>query len=816
MRARRPMEERWSLAAGLCALTVIFAPGCGRFGFGGGDLGDRDGGVVIDAGAFDAGAFDAGAFDAVASDAPPGDGSVEVDGAVDVGAVDGSADAAVLPGAVEVATGGDTSCARTGTGEVYCWGSNHRGRLGIGAETPTRSMTPMRVVGIDDAVEIAAGRYVACARRASGEVWCWGDNGHGACGNGTVGTPCAAPVRVMGITAATSLEAGMDHICAIQASEVWCWGANYNAQIDSTYVNRSVATRVPGTTGAIAVDGSEGSTCLVDDAGDVKCWGRLLIQRPDGGTDAFTPTTVTGVSNVTKISMGMSHACVVQADGSSYCWGADGAAQCSSGGSGFQAAPIRTAVPTALDVSLGEFTSCFLYPDLRVGCFGYNVWGNASGRPGNNQHGPAFVSNVSDVVSFSAAGRHTCAVNGAQEVYCWGFTPYGQLGDGEGNWRNTPQIVAGLSGLPSQVAMSANFTCTLSGASNDMHCWGYNRTGELGTYRTDSSSAYRDHPVPTAVLEAGFDNLVQMAVGLNHACAIDSDDVTWCWGGADDWGTRAISATHDGSPWQPFPRVADRAPAGVTRIFGGSYTMCGVVGAGEDLYCWGANNRGQLGRGNTAFPGLPGIVTGDLDVAEMTMGHEHVCAVTSGDGAVYCWGRNDLGQLGIGRVDPLPTVVTTPQSLAVTGYRRIAAGLFSTCGIDSAQRAMCWGRNDQGQLGNGSVVSPWPSPQIVSGGHVAISIAVGDSHACMVTNGGLAFCWGDNFYGQLGDGTNELRRTPQPVLLAGATPVAVAAAGNTTCVLTTTDLRCFGDSFHGQIGTGVSGYKMMATRVAGF
>jgi hypothetical protein len=194
-------------------------------------------------------------------------------------------------------------------------------------------------------------------------------------------------------------------------------------------------------------------------------------------------------------------------------------------------------------------------------------------------------------------------------------------------------------------------------------------------------------------------------------------------------------------------------------------------------------------------------------------GGAHSCAVTSTGGA-KCWGANESGQLGDG--------TTTGRDRAVdvaglsSGVDSVAGGLSFACALTTGGAAKCWGSNASGQLGDGSATDR-SQPVAVSGlGSGVAAISAGWAHTCALLAGGAVKCWGDNTYGQLGDGTTTGSATPVDVtgLSEGAT--AIATGGYFTCARTTAGgVECWGDNTFGQVGDGTEEDRSSPTQVTG-
>jgi alpha-tubulin suppressor-like RCC1 family protein len=179
----------------------------------------------------------------------------------------------------------------------------------------------------------------------------------------------------------------------------------------------------------------------------------------------------------------------------------------------------------------------------------------------------------------------------------------------------------------------------------------------------------------------------------------------------------------------------------------------------SEAYCWGSNDKGQLGDGTTDARSLPTPVITQLRFAAITAGGRHTCGLTS-DGSAYCWGSNEAGQLGNGTTDS--SVTPVPVSLPVAAVT-LDAGSWHTCSITNDGNTYCWGENYNGRLGDGTD-STRASPALVAGAIQFVSVSTGYMQTCGLTNDGTAYCWGGNIYGEIGDSTQlEARPLPTPV-----------------------------------------------------
>ena len=211
---------------------------------------------------------------------------------------------------------------------------------------------------------------------------------------------------------------------------------------------------------------------------------------------------------------------------------------------------------------------------------------------------------------------------------------------------------------------------------------------------------------------------------------------------------------------------------------------------------------------------------GNLVFAGVSGGGNHTCSITT-SAAAYCWGRNFSGQLGDGSTRDATTPVPVSGGLA---FQSIDAGAFHTCGLTATSEAYCWGLNFFGQLGDDNSPNNSDTPVLVQGGLTFATVSAGGVHnsntgTCGLTTSGEAYCWGDNRYGQLGDGAGGSAGDLSPIpvgVTGGLTFQSVNVGGNHVCGLATTAVAyCWGRNFSGQLGDGNMGInRNMPVRVS--
>jgi alpha-tubulin suppressor-like RCC1 family protein len=286
-----------------------------------------------------------------------------------------------------------------------------------------------------------------------------------------------------------------------------------------------------------------------------------------------------------------------------------------------------------------------------------------------------------------------------------------------------------------------------------------------------------------------------ITAGLAHTCGLVGD------GGAYCWGFNERGELGDGSRRQRSTPVAVIGELRFTSLSPGGLHTCGVTTTNQ-VFCWGFNLNGQLGDGTNSDRATPGQIAGSASLASVTAGGSYTCGLT-GTGEGHCWGWNAFGQLGDGGTDDreLPTAIAG--GVTFTG---ISVHGFHSCGRTGAGEAYCWGQNDYGQLGSGGTASS-TTPVIVSGGLTFSTVDVGFHHSCGLVTDGSAYCWGRNFFGQLGD-SGSVAQDSLPVRVVGGRQFkALSVGANFTCALEqgTDAAFCWGLNSSGQLGESVEG-----------
>ncbi len=288
-----------------------------------------------------------------------------------------------VSGAQSVSVGGNHFCALLTSGQVSCWGRNERGQLG---RSHSFLESPAIIAGLGQVTRVALGWQHSCALHSTGKVSCWGLNSSGQLGRGSTSTDSPIPAHVVGIDDAVALAAGESHTCAVLGNgDMYCWGSNSSKQFDAAAPG-VVSTPIRVFQGADDVGTGRFHTCALTDQATVSCW---------GGNSATVRGQLGGLTNVVALSSAYNHNCVVLHGGSVRCWGENRSGQL--GNSSIVDSALPVPVDGLVDVaslSAGHGDSCALLHDGTAACWGSNSWG----RLGNGQrhYSPQAVEVVFD------------------------------------------------------------------------------------------------------------------------------------------------------------------------------------------------------------------------------------------------------------------------------------------------------------------------------------------------------------------------------------------------------------------------------------
>lgn len=359
---------------------------------------------------------------------------------------------------ISMASGYDHTCGVSSSYEVYCWGRNHNGQLGIGT---TEDSTVPRLVSQGELPttikieQIVAGNHHNCILTSSKEVYCWGDNYYGTVGVNRSGSDVLVPTRLanVGIPSGITVDrltAGGAHTCALGSNgRAYCWGDNGYGQLgkgstgSTSYPVVVAIGAVPAGVQLQDISAGYYHTCALGSNNHVYCWGRANYNQLGAGTtDRLSPVAVGGGGNIYDgwVSTGSYHTCAGTLDGRASCWGRNEYRQAGTGTISSPVGPVpivESVVPAGSPINYisggGNFT-CALSNAL-VYCWGDNLSGYRLNYPAIND------GIDGTVVAISSGWSHSCALSATGSLYCWGVGSYGKLGDGGVASRSVPTLV---------------------------------------------------------------------------------------------------------------------------------------------------------------------------------------------------------------------------------------------------------------------------------------------------------------------------------------------------------------------------------------
>ena len=677
-----------------------------------------------------------------------------------------------------LSAGGDHTCALGSNSKIYCWGLGNFGQLGNGSSATYRVPTTISQGAIPAGVNlthVSAGGTHTCALDSNGKAYCWGENNNGALGNNSTWNS-NVPVAVsqgtipFGVNL-THLSAGGDHTCALGSnSKIYCWGKNDSGQLGNgaggNYNDKSL-TPVTVSQGAI----------------------------PNG-------------VNPVQISAGYKYTCALGSDHKAYCWGKNGSGQFGNGTGGSwndksltPVAVSQGAIPndvTLTYISAGGEHTCALGSDHKAYCWGKNDRGQLGNNSTTNSLVPVAIVQGAiptgvKLTQITAGGAHTCALGSNNRVYCWGLNMfYGSLGNNSNIDSSVPvTVVQGampnissgttvkvdgvtvpvryISSTELEITMPAHaeglVNISVTNPDNSTHT--LNQAYEYYQAKNPTLSSISPNTVSpyggeiVTLTGNNFDTARwrQVSAGGSHTCAIDYRGKAYCWG-KNEYGQLGNNSNSSSSTPVTVSQGAIPSDVNLTHISADDNHTC-ALGSNDKAYCWGLNNKGQLGNSSTTNSTVPvavsqGSIPSDVNLTQISAGGNYTCALDYRNKA-YCWGYNRYGQLGNSSTtdSSIPVAVAQGAIPASVNLTQLSAGDDHTCALGSNNKAYCWGYGIYGQLGNSSTTDS-SIPVAVSQGAIPSGInlthiSTNYDHTCALGSNGKAYCWGKGSGGQLGN-----------------------------------------------------------------
>lgn len=582
--------------------------------------------------------------------------------------------------------------------------------------------------------------------------------------------------------------------------------------------------------------------------------------------DVSTPT----------LTAGASHACAYNADDDgTYCWGDNTFGQLGNGAFNSVGEPKIVAVSGMAEIKVislaaGYAHTCALLAnqdgdaDNSVSCWGYNAYGQLGDNSSDDRNTPVKVvkadgSPLKGISAISAGAYHTCATPAKDtpdqgKIFCWGRNHKGQIGNGTFDNAFAAVEVSGIGpdfkNAGFGVAAGTAHTCALYAGSEEegknprVFCWGDTSRGQTAGARPEGGQTASPTPIDIGLSLQGIQSLQSEhsaqadAAGreggreietsaYGQTCARTATALT-CWGGNNQYGQMGTtSVEYGGFVTLTAQDFGTGANLGIVSI--GSTHACANVSGGPSAgtVCWGYSSALGLpaAEGETDGPAPLNRTNGSKsNFAQIAVGHGFSCAADVG--AVYCWGRGDKGQIGIGdfagrreavcvpgfrgcdefrKPAPKDEVPIVELPGAVPAFTQISARYDNGCGVTSDGGVKCWGSAFSYRSGTGGNIVA--DPPALNGR--AKQVGVGNSHACAAMEDGAVQCWGSNLWGALGDGSGSSGGEAVTVTLPGTAKQAVAGYYFGCALLDNGEAYCWGDGSGGALGGGAFGEENM-------
>jgi alpha-tubulin suppressor-like RCC1 family protein len=708
-------------------------------------------------------------------------------------------------------------------GAAGACGRDNFGQLGDGGGYINQPL-PVGVLNLSDVISISAGSNHSLAAESDGTAWAWGFNIHGQLGDGTY-DDSNIPVQVHNIAGVIAVAGGDGHSLALKSNgTVWAWGSNVSGQIgDGTNEDRDLPVNVLGLTGVVAIAaGGEHSLALKGD-GTVWAWGSNLdgqLGDRSTNTESCFPVQVSDLAGVVAIAGGGSHSLALKSDGRVWAWGDNFYGQLGDTTTNGRNYPVQASgLTNAIAIEAGDFHSLAVKSDGTAWAWGNNLKGQLGNNSNSDSHIPVQVMIVTGVVAVSGGGSHSLALKGDGTVYAWGYNFFGQLGNGSNNDSNFPvqmpsigsvMAIAGggfhTLGISGTCSMPSSPAITNITDLDDCAQSGITITFTSGTPATRHDLYADGLPAKIGVLSPfvyyannmSSHNYVIRAVNQLDLCHTDSAPYSF-----------AASSGFPGAP--SITGILDLDSAALTGVQ--IHYNTGAAAIQHDLYMDGVLAEANFISGNNYGPG-------DSKIHRYKIRAINLCGYT--DSAVFlgrdiqmvlpatenmhilAWGQNEDGQLGRGIIGNewdfwhetrVPGFVKN-----LTDVRDMAGGAYHSIALSQDGTVWCWGRNYFGQLGIGNDDSNFRSGEPVQTINLtgAIAVGAGEYDSLALKGDGTVWRWGLNYTTNVGGSTpSQMAGLTDVISIAGCFSHSLALKNDGT-------VWAWGTNTSGELGDGTN------------
>lgn len=660
-----------------------------------------------------------------------------------------------------------------------------------------------------DYTAVECGSQFSLALKADGTVWAWGANDKGQLGDGSA-LDKATPIQVDNLTDIVAIASGQDHSLALCVDgTVWAWGSNDKGQLGLGTISDFVTT----------------------------------------------PAQIPTISSVIGIAAGGEHSLAVTLDGTALAWGYNYFGQLGDGTETQRSSPVpvldSSMTMPVVTVAAGPAHSMAIDEEGTAWAWGFNENGQLGNGTTTSISVPVKLDQLFGAISLDAGTYHSMALCADGSVWTWGYDLYGQLGDGNTSQHliTLPQEITSIFNSVIAIAAGSSYSLALC-SDGTLLAWGDNEWSQLG----DGSTNKRAVPEQVSI---GTD-ILAIAGGGEHALALDTNGYVWAWGSGhhsqigDGTSTNesipvslsfttdiisiAARRTHslvvdsDGKIWtwgkntdgqlgdnsvedKLSPVYIPTSAEPMANVSGGDLHSLAVSSNGT-VWAWGNNVSGKLGDGSGFSWRIPVQVENLENCMAIAAGDDHSLGLAENH-TVWAWGSNNQGALGLGATHPNSNVPLHVSSIA--NIEAIAAGWIHSLALHENGTVWAWGNNIWGQIGNGDSGSNLKQEIPVQALDIsnAISISAGSQHSLAVCEDGAIRAWGDNAYGQLGDGSTIKRSTPISIDTINTAVSVAAGQYHSLAICSDGSVWGWGNNEYGQLGDGTTSNRLTPVRMSG-
>lgn len=714
-------------------------------------------------------------------------------------------------------------------GAIWAWGENKGGELGN--RTLDRAYTPVKL-SLQDYESIVSGADYTIGLKKDGALWAWGRYVPGSMKQESGGNWVAVPIPLADMGGVISVSTGVLQRLALKADgTVWAWGELVAGDSGNTLT----PIQIQGLDSVAAVSAGVVHNLALKSDGTVWAWGGNNDGQLGDGTlvdKLRVPVKVSGLSSMIAISAGSHFSMGLKSDGTVWVWGNYNSGPTGDGREKGSLTPVQVSGLTGVvSVKAGSYLGMALKADGTVWAWGANgsgTLGNGTIQPAQT---PVRISHLSGVADIAVGEGYVLVVKENGSLWSWGSNWSGGLGAGkESGHISTTRLPVNIPGSPSDASPPGVPQLKVAGVTgdsvvlewteptDDMAVEGYDISGDAWSASTNVNEMPYKQATSYTVTQLSPETTYNFSVrarDISGKVSTWSNKVTVTTGKAlpkslAGGNTSSLVLKSDGTVWFTgdgrYSQLTQvRGIHSVVAISQGKEHALALKSDGT-VWSWGKGFMGQLGVPNLYSSETPVQIPGLNQVVSIKAANAHSMAIKS-DGSLWTWGSNINGLLGLGNMNLISQ--TTPAKVSwLSNVKAVSGGTSNSMALLADGTVWSWGDNMYGQIGDGTSKVRY-SPVMVAGLPQVKAISTGADHNVVVDVNGIVWSWGNNYSGQLGDGTFESRSRPVRVNGISEAVTDVSAGNSFNLVLTASGkVWSWGDNSVGQLGDGTTGRRV--------